>query len=117
MVKFKLMDITSERLVYHYYPESNLEKKPGVIIADRKTGEVWVEELAEDDWEREISAEEANDLVDDINRMIAESDGIDFEDYVSEAGHLIYFGVHAADRIRKDLAEGNIPKEGVSAWY
>ena len=62
MVTFKLIEETDEYLLYWYYAEGDESLKPGIIIVDKINGKIDITELAEDDWERDISVEELNEL-------------------------------------------------------
>lgn len=63
MVTFKLIEKSEGKLVYWYYPEGNEDKRPGTIIVNRLKEEIELTELAEDDWERDIPADEINKLI------------------------------------------------------
>lgn len=78
MVTFKLVEETDEYLLYWYYAEGNESLKPGIIIVDKINGKIDITELAEDDWERDISVEELNELAESVNREIREEGGTDF---------------------------------------
>lgn len=117
MVTFKLIEKSEEKLVYWYYPEGNEDKRPGVIVVDRIKEEIEVIELAEEDWERDIAAEEINELIESINQMKRERGATDFVEPVTESEHSIYYGDHAVREIIKYLREGQIPDKGMQAWY
>ena len=78
MVTFKLVEETDEYLLYWYYAEGNESLKPGIIIVDKINGKIDITELAEDDWERDISVEELNELAESVNREIREEGATDF---------------------------------------
>lgn len=112
MVTFKLIEETDEYLLYWYYAEGDESLKPGIIIVDKINGKIDITELAEDDWERDISVEELNELAESVNREIREEGGTDFE-----PEHSVFFGDHAVNAIWDKLREGIVPKKGARAWY
>lgn len=117
MVTFKLVEETEEYLVYWYYPNGKEELKPGIIIVDKINGKIDITELAEDDWERDISVEELNELAESVNREIREEGGTDFLELATEPEHSVLFGDHAVNAIWDKLREGIVPKKGARAWY
>lgn len=117
MVTFNLIEKSEEKLVYWYYPEGNEEKRPGVIVVDRIKEEIEITELAEDDWERDIPAEEINELIESINQMKREDGETDLLALVTEPEHNIWYGDHAVREIIKHLREGKVPEKGMQMWY
>lgn len=87
MVTFKIVEETDEYLLYWYYAEGNESLKPGIIIVDKINGKIDITELAEDDWERDISVEELNELAESVNREIREEGGTDFLELATEPEH------------------------------
>ena len=73
--------------------------------------------LAEDDRERDIPAEEINELINAINQMEKETGGTAFVEHVTEPVHSTFYGDHAVSEIIKFLNKGEIPKEGSQMWY
>lgn len=55
MVTFILIEENKDKLIYRYYPEGDQTKRPGVIVVNKNTKETKIIELAEEDWEYEIS--------------------------------------------------------------
>lgn len=84
MVTFKLIEETDEYLIYWYYTNGNESLKLGIIIVDKINGKIDITELAEDDWERDISVEELNELAESVNREIREEGGTDFLELATE---------------------------------
>lgn len=117
MVTFKLIEKSEGKLVYWYYPEGNEDKRPGTIIVNRLKEEIELTELAEDDWERDIPADEINKLIESINKMKRENGETDFLSLVTEPEHDILYGDHAIREIIKLLREGEIPEKGMQMWY
>lgn len=117
MVTFKLIEKCNEKLTYWYYPEGNEDKRPGIIIVNRLKEEIELIELAEDDWEQDIPADEINELIEPINQMKRENGETDFLSLVTEPEHDIWYGNHAIREIRKHLREGKIPEKGMQMWY
>ena len=91
MVTFKLIEETDEYLIYWYYTNGNESLKPGIIIVDKINGKIDITELAEDDWERDISVEELNELAESVNREIREEGGTDFLELATEPEHSVFF--------------------------
>ena len=117
MVTFKLIEETDEYLIYWYYTNGNESLKPGIIIVDKINGKIDITELAEDDWERDISVEELNELAESVNREIREEGGTDFLEIAKDLEHSVFLGDHAVNAIWDKLREGIVPKKGVRAWY
>lgn len=117
MVTFKLQEETDSRLVFYYYPEGNENNKPGIIVVDRTQDEIEITELAQEDWEYEISVEELNEMAEEINQMKRERGATDFLELATEPLHCTFYSDHALNEIIKYLRKGIIPKEGKRAWY
>lgn len=117
MVTFKLIEETDEYLIYWYYANGNENLKPGIIIVDKNKGTIDITELAEDDWERDISVEELNEFAESVNREIREEGGTDFLELATEPEHSVFFGDHAVKAIWDKLSEGIVPEKGARAWY
>ena len=84
VVKYRIKEKTEDELVYWYYPEGREDKHHGVVIVNLLTNDIVISELAEDDFEREISVEEHNRFIDSLNEMIKENGESDFVDYVTK---------------------------------
>jgi hypothetical protein len=117
MVTFILVKKNGAHLIYWYYPEGNEALKPGIIEVDLDRTEIKVTELAEEDWERNISPEELNEVVEAINRMKRERGDTDIVELATEAERSIFYGDHAVSEICKHLKNGEIPEKGIQAWY
>lgn len=117
MVTFYLIEENDRFLIYHYYPEGDESLKPGVIVLDREHEEIEITEIAENDRERDIPPEELNVLVNAINEMRKERGVNDYEEFVTEPVHSVYYGDHALSEICKYYVKGDIPPKGMQAWY
>ena len=117
MVTFKLVEETEKELTFWYYPEGREDKDYGIIVVDREKEEITIVKIAEDDWERDIPAEEINILIDAINQVERETGGTNFAEYVGDAEHCVYYGDHAVSEIAKYLRKGEVPKNGFQIWY
>lgn len=117
MVTFILVEEDEEKLVFWYYPEARKDKEPGVIVVDRKKEQIEITKVAEEDWEREISAEELNEMSAAINEMARERGEADFVEFVRESEHSVYYGDHAVREIIEHLQKGEVPKRGMQMWY
>ena len=117
MVTFKLVEKSGTHLVYWYYPEGNEALRRGIIEVDLGSNEINVMELAEEDWERDISPEELNEMAEAINQMKRERGATDFVELATKPEHNIYYGNHAVSEICKHLKNGETPEKGMQAWY
>ena len=117
MVSFKLIEKNEDNLVYHYYPEADENLKRGVIIVDRIKEEIFVSELAENDWERYISTEELNEVYDSFNRILKEEGKEEQINYATEPVHSVFYADPVIREISKRINSGEIPEEGSVVWY
>ena len=117
MVTFKLKEETTDSVTFLYYPEGREDKHPGTIIYNKGIDQLSISELAEDDWERDISIEELDQMADTINLMIIEAGSSDFVETAKEPGHIIFYGDHAIREIRRQLDKGQMPESGMTMWY
>ena len=62
-VTFILKEKTDNKFVYEYFPEGDFSKKAGIIIVDTASESVWVEKVAEEDFECHTTADELNDKI------------------------------------------------------
>ncbi len=58
MVTFRLIEEDEQRNVYWYFPEGKDYKGHGIIVVDKIQEEINITEVAPDDFERDIPAEE-----------------------------------------------------------
>ena len=117
MVTFILIEETDEYLINWYFTNGIESLKLGIIIVDKINGKIDITELAEDDWERDISVEELNELAESVIRVIREEGGTDFLELATDPVHSVFFGDHAVNAIWDKLREGIVPKKGARAWY
>lgn len=117
MVTFRLIEVDEQRIVYWYFPEGKEEKGHGIIIVDRLQDEIAITEVAPEDIERDISAEELNKMAEAINQMKREAGKTDFVEMTTESEHSTYYGDHAVREILKHLRKGEIPEKGKQIWY
>lgn len=117
MVTFELINENEHYLTYYYYPEGDKNKKPGIIVVDKMNKQIKIQEIAEDEWERDIPPDEINILGEAINNMVRESSGSDFIELATEPEHSIFYGDHAVSEIKKHLLKGEIPHSGRQVWY
>ena len=73
MVTFRLIEEDEQKIIYWYFPEGKEDKGHGVIIVDKVQEEIDITEVAPDDFERDIPAEELNELAEAINQMKREA--------------------------------------------
>ena len=117
MVTFRLIEEDEQRIVYWYFPEGKEDKGHGIIIVDKIQEEIDITEVAPDDFERDIPAEELNELAEAINKMKREAGETDFVEMTTESEHSIYYGNHAVREIIKYLRKGEVPQKGMQMWY
>ena len=117
MVTFRLIEENEQRIVYWYFPEGKEDKGNGVIIVDKVNEEIDITEVAPSDFERDIPAEELNELAEAINQMKREAGETDFVEMATEPEHSIYYGDHAVREIVKYLRKGEVPRKGMQMWY
>ena len=117
MVTFRLIGEDAHRIVYWYFPEGKEENGHGVIIVDKIQERIDITEVAPDDFERDISPEELNELAEAINQMKCEVGESDFVELSTEPEHSIYYGDHAVRGIIKHLQKGEVPQKGMQMWY
>lgn len=117
MVTFRLIEEDEQRIVYWYFPEGKEDKGHGIIIVDKIQEEIDITEVAPDDFERDIPAEELNELAEAINKMKREAGETDFVEMTTESEHSIYYGDHAVREIIKYLRKGEVPPRGMQMWY
>ena len=117
MVRYELIEKTENELVYWYYPEGREDRRHGIVSVNLSTNSIVISELAEDDFEREISVEEHNHFIDSLNEMIKETGQSDFVDHVTEPEIYAFYGCQVIQGLRKELNAGNIPEKGTRVWY
>ena len=117
MVTFELKEKNEGQLLYYYYPEGDKNKHPGTIVYDRIKKELFIKDLAEGDWVREVSAEELNRMAKAINKMVVERGGTDCCKYTTDSSSYAFYGNHAMSRISEAIGTGRIPEKGTAMWY
>ncbi len=117
MVTFRLAEENENSLTYLYFPQGEETKRPGRIVVDRATREIRIAEVAGEDWQYVIPADELNAMAESINRSERERGGTDIVPMTDQDELCTYFGDHAADAIAKRLEAGEIPETGMQAWY
>ena len=121
MVTFKLVEENERYITYWYYPNGDEEAEHGVIVLDKKTGNIELVKVAPDDISREVSVEEQNSLRNSINDMKKEAGESELteEEWPSakEPVISIFYADHAIEKIDEEYKNGKAPKSGMSAWY
>lgn len=117
MVTFEVFFNDNKIAKYHYWAQGDKSKRPGIITVDLNTGFIEVTEIAEDDWKRIITAEELNKFLDSLNELRRERNEEPYDDYTDKDEISYFFADHAFSTIHKKLVEGELIKEGSSAWY
>lgn len=121
MVTFKLINQTNESIIYHYYPEGRENQKFGIIRIDIINNTVFLDKLAEDDFEYIIKKEELNELRACINKMRLENGESELtEDELPSATKdeiARFYADHAINRIWEAYKKGAPLESGSSVWY
>ncbi len=117
MVTFRLVQEDEQKILYWYFPEGKEDSGHGVIVVDKVMNEINIIQVAPDDFERDISAEELNSLAEAINEMVREAGRADYVEMTTETEHSIYYGDHAVSRIAECLQKGDTPQKGTVMWY
>jgi hypothetical protein len=117
MVTFRLIEEDELRIVYWYFPEGNEENGHGVIIVDKIQHKIDITDIAPDDFERDISPEELNEMTEAMNQMKREAGESNIGEMSTESEHSIYYGDHAVRGIIKHLQKGEVPQKGMQMWY
>ena len=117
MVVYEIKEKYNDHLLYVYFPEGNMNNRPGIIEYDLVNHNSFIRELAEDDRIREVLAEDLNKMADAINEMVEECGGTDYCKYVSEPSQYAVYGSHAMKRIAEDIKAGSIKEKGTVMWY
>ena len=117
MVSYKLVDRKEDILVYEYYPENHLNSKPGIITVDFTKSSIHIDKMAEEDFEFDITIEERNAMIEEINDMKRERGETDFLELATKPIHVIQYGHHAVSDITKQINQDVIPEDGNVMWY
>ena len=118
MVTFRLIEESEQHmLTYWYFVEGEEDKGHGVILVDIAKRRIKITEVAPEDYERDISPEELNEMAEAINEMEREAGGTDFVEMTTEPVHKITYGDHAVDYIGDCIRSGEAPAEGKVFWY
>ncbi len=120
MVKFKLKEKTDNQFIYEYFPEGDFTKKAGIIVVDTVVESIFIEKVAEGDFERRATAKELNELRDSVNEMRAENGEppLTEEEWPSakEDSSWYYYANHAIDKLCDSFNSGEELTEGMAAW-
>ena len=121
MVTFELKGMTSDKVVYKYFPENHRESAFGVFSISLVNGDVELEVAAEMDYLRRTSAKKLNEMRDAINEMRKENGEPPLTEeelpIATEDEEWYQYADHAIRRIKKAMEEGNILEKDTVAWY
>ena len=117
MVYFELFYRSDFLLKYYYWPENDRNSEPGVAIVELNTGNIYIEKIADLDFERVIPAEEVNKLVDSINEDILARGGADLGEYINHDMISYFYGNHVMYALQDAFDEGKILENDTRAWY
>lgn len=121
MVKFILKEQVDNKYTYEYFSNGDFSKKAGIIIVDTVAESIWVEKVAEEDFECHTTAGELSDMRNAINEMRAENGEPPLTEeelpIATEGSRRYYYANHAINRLCDLFNKGEEPIEGTVAWY
>lgn len=121
MVSFRLIEENKIHIIYWYFPNDDEANGHGTIVINKQSGNATVTELAPDDFSREVSIAEQNELLDSLNQMrIDEGLEVISEDEwqpATEPFTECFFADHAIAKIMESYLKGIILKSGKTMWY
>ena len=121
MVKFQLKEKTDNRFIYEYFPQGDFSKEAGIIIIDTVSESVWIEKVAEEDFECHTTADELNDMRNTINKMRAENGELPLTEEeiptATEGSRWYYYANHATRKLCNLFNKGEKPTAGTVVWY
>lgn len=121
MVKFKRKEKTDNKYAYEYFPEGDFSKHAGLICVDVEAESIWIERIAEDDFECHTSSDELNEMRNSINKQRADEDEPPLTEdewpSVKEGASWYYYANHVINRLCDLFNNGEEPTEGTVAWY
>lgn len=121
MVTYELLEKTNNKILYIYHPEDDRDSDPGIIAVYTDQQKIMVEKAAGRDSVHVATVEGMNDLREAINASRKEEGLPELtEDELPRPTHdeeYFYYASHAMSNIREKLNSGQIPENGMSAWY
>lgn len=121
MVTYELLEKIDNKIIYAYYPENDRNSDPGIIAVYPAQQKIVVEKAAERDSIHVATVEGMNSLRDAIDASRKEEGLPELtEEELPRPTHdeeYYYYASHAISNIRKKLNSGQIPNDGMLAWY
>lgn len=121
MVTFELESMSSDKVVYRYFPENHRESAYGVFSISLVSGNVALEIVAEEDHLCRTSAKELHEMRNAINEMRKENgEPLQTESELPiaiEDEEWYQYANHAIRRVKKAMEEGSLLEKGTVAWY
>ena len=121
MLTYFLKHKDAEKLVYEYYPENRLDAKAGQVTIYLKDDDVTLDVVAENDSVHYATANELNQMRDEINKMRIENGEEPYSEEelptTTEDCKWYSYASHAMSGIYKRIKAGEIPEKGTVAWY
>ena len=117
MVEFVLRNITSERLVYEYYPEGKRNRMSGLISVMLKEKDVVLDVAAEDDFRCSLKDElqELKDSIFEMYEALGEFQlAVDWDVDVSD-DEWYYYADKVIEKLKQDLSQRKMRKQGMIA--
>ena len=115
MVEFILRDITSERLLYEYYPEGERNRKSGLIRVLLKEKDIILDIAAEDDFKCSLKdeLEELKDSIDEMYEALGEFQlAVDWDIDVGD-DEWYYYAEKVIESLKYDLSQRKMKRHGV----
>lgn len=121
MVEFFLIKEENGIYYFEYFPEGKTTLRGGIIILDERKEKIYVSEVAEDDFYSVTTAEELNEMRNQVNEMRVQ-DGeppLTEEEWPIETEDIGYYWYadHAISKIIEAYEKGIILEKGSAAWY
>ena len=115
MVEFILRNITSERLVYEYYPEGKRNRMSGLISVRLKENDVILDVAAEDDFRCSLKDElqELKDSIFEMYEAIGEFQSADDWDVDVNDDEWYYYADKVIEKLKQDLSQRKMRKQGM----
>lgn len=129
MVLYELIKETKEKLDYSYYPEGHKDKSAGLITIDRINEKIDLTEVAEEDYEIVVTADELLRMDQSFIDLAEEEGDLQRARILREKleenkkkgkykGFLYYcYASHVIHNLVKEYNRGKIPKSNIVMWY
>ncbi len=121
MVIYKLTFHDERKIQWHYWPEGNEEKMPGVIEINIEEDTISITKPAEEDFEIPVLVDDLKEMRDAINQMRVEEGRPLLKDdefpLPENDSKCWQYGSNVLDDINNAYENGTIKETGTVAWY